>query len=226
MRKLFASLAILTLSAASSADDYLVTQLRAAPGNLPKLLDLIDETDWANMPGGRPIVMRHSQGNHWDLMLLGQNEKCDGKVCTTFEVAVDALVDFELQFTAQSETDWQQMTALNSDSGLYHIEMFQAGAGKHEALMRQRIIENDYIERIGGRANTIFTVGLGSDFDIFTIGFYESLVAYAKPDPATVDEKEAAAKAVGFKNRADVSFLLRELIVGHQDTLAVKVPAR
>lgn len=226
MRKLLVSLALFALSAASSAEDYLVTQLRAAPGNLPKLLDLIDKTDWANMPGGRPIVMRHSQGNHWDIMLLVKNDNCNTKACATFAASIDELADFKLQFTAHSETDWKAVSALDANSGLYHIEMFQAGAGKHNALMRQRVIENDYIERIGGRANTIFTVGLGSDFDIFTIGFYESLEAYAKPDPATVEEKEAAAKAAGFKDRADVSFLLRELIVGHQDTLAVKVPAR
>lgn len=221
MRKLFASLAILTLSATSSAEDYLITQYRAAPGKFPALLELVENAEWNNKNYGfRPIVMRHSQGNHWDLMLIQKMPNDE------FDKSAKKLVDFELSFLATSDESWDELKAKDASSGLYHIEMFQAGAGKHEALMRQRVIENDYIERIGGKANSIFTVVYGSDFDIFTIGFYESLEAYAKPDPATVEEKEAAAKAAGFKNRADVSFLLRELIVGHQDTLAVKVPAR
>lgn len=224
MRKFLLSLAIMTLSVAASANDYLVTQVRAAPGNLPKLLDLFEQTNWGGFPNGRPIIMRHSQGNHWDIMMLGADTACGSESCKKFAQSLDNLVDFQLSFTAHSTLSWDDVKKLDSNSGLYHIEMFQAGAGKHDALMRQRIIENNYIERIGGHANAIFTVNLGSDFDIFTIGFYESLQAYAEPDPATPAEKEVAAKAAGFKNRADVSFLLRELIVGHQDTLAIKVP--
>ena len=43
------------------------------------------------------------------------------------------------------------------------------------------------------------------------------------PAPVTDEEKEAAARAAGFENLADISFYLRSLISGHHDTLAVKV---
>lgn len=227
MKKLLCAMGLFALSAPVAADDYWVSQLRAAPGKFPALLELVATTNWNAFEMGRPIVMRHSQGNHWDLMLLGKhkpqcNDECQ-KAAADFEQAVDALVDFDLSFQASSETDWSSLKTKDAESGFYHIEMFNAGAGKHAALMRQRIIENDYIRRIGQSPNDIFEVSFGSDFDIFTIGFYENLQAYAIPADVTAAEAETAAIAAGFKNRADVSFHLRELIVGHHDTLAVKV---
>lgn len=228
MKRLFLAAGLMALSTSATAEDYWVTQYRAAPGKFPALLDLVSSTDWKAFEDGRPIIMRHSQGNHWDLMLMGKHQDCSTDACmqakSDFESAANQLVDFELSFLATSDTSWADMKAKDAVSGFYHIEMFNAGAGKHDALMRQRIIENDYIKRIGQSPNEIFEVSFGSDFDIFTIGFYESLQAYSVPADVTQEEAEAAAKAAGFKNRADVSFHLRELIIGHHDTLAVKVP--
>ena len=228
MKKLLIAAGLMALSNSVAAETYLVTQYRAAPGKFPALLELVANTNWDAFEQGRPIVMRHSQGNHWDLMFLAKEQACVARECSQaasqFEKDVNELVDFELRFSATSKTPWADIKAKDSVSGFYHIEMFNVGAGKHDALMRQRLIENDYIERIGQSPNEIFEVSFGSDFDIFTIGFYESLQAYSVPADVTQAEAEAAAKAAGFKNRADVSFHLRELIVGHHDTLAVKVP--
>ncbi len=217
------------ISLPSVAEDYWVTQYRAAPGKFPALLELVKSTDWSKMGEPRPIMMRHSQGNHWDLMLLGQhtanctkNAACE-KAMSNFSEKTNVLADFELSFLATSPTSWAQLSELNTDSGFYHIEMFQAAAGKHKALDRQRHIENDYIEKIGQQANAVFNVTFGSDMDIFTIGFYRDMAHFAESPDLTNEEFEVAAIEAGFKNRADISFHLRELIVGHQDTLAVKV---
>lgn len=219
MRKLLIMAGLMALSITAVAEDYLITQYRAAPGKFPELLNLVEKTKWIEPEEQtRPIIMRHSQGNHWDLMLIIKFPNDE------FAQAARELVDFELSFLATSDTDWGELKAKDAVSGFYHIEMFNAGAGKHAALMRQRVIENDYIRRIGQSPNEIFKVLYGSDFDIFTIGFYESLQTYAVPADVTPEEAEEAAVAAGFKNRADVSFHLRELIVGHHDTLAVKVP--
>ena len=83
-------------------------------------------------------------------------------------------------------------------------------------------MENAYLAATGQTPNMIFRRAAGSDVDVFTIGFHESLQAFAAPAPASDEEKEAAAKAAGFKTRADISFYLRSLISGHHDTLAVK----
>ena len=227
MKKLLILASLLFAPMSAMADDFWVTQYRAAPGKLPALLELIETTNWTGFEDGKPIVMRHSQGNHWDLMLVGLHKNPGSDVnhlnVERFDRAANQLVDFELSFLSRTNLTWAELQAEAENSNLFHIEMFQAGAGKHDALMRQRVIENDFIKRIGQKPNTIFTVVGGSDFDIFTIGFYKDLQTYATPANVTQEQTEAAAKAAGFKNRADVSFLLRELIVGHQDTLAVKV---
>lgn len=228
MKKIFTALAVWgALSLPGTADDYWVSQYRASPGKFPALLELVEKTNWAAFEAGAPLMMRHSQGDHWDLMLLGKHGASCPKTCeqemAKFEKAVDDLVDYDLSFLASSETSWTELNNLNADSGLYHIEMFQAAAGKHDALARQRRIENDYIEKIGLRANAVFTVSFGSDVDIFTLGFYRDMAHFAESPELTSDEFEQKAVEAGFKNRADISFHLRELIVGHQDTLAVKV---
>ncbi|SDE51522.1 hypothetical protein [Kordiimonas lacus] len=229
MRALLAAIIVASgLAQPVAAEDYLVTQYRAAPGNFAALLDLFAKTDLTFYNGSQPILMRHSQGNHWDLMVLTKlNPACEKQVpCQTMQEslhhAAAALVDFEHRFTARSGTNWEMILEQNKGAGLYHIEMFNAAAGKHEALLRQRQIENDYLAKTGQVTNVIFTVTMGSDVDAFTIGFHESLKTFAEPPNLPPEAFEKAAIDAGFKNRADISFHLRELIVGHHDTLATK----
>jgi len=110
-----------------------------------------------------------------------------------------------------------------ADNGFFHIEMFEAAAGKAGELFEQRRMENNYLSATGGKPNMIFRRAGGSDVDVFTIGFHENLQSFAEPSSATSEEAEIAATDAGFKGRADISFLLRSLISGHHDTLAVKV---
>ena len=69
----------------------------------------------------------------------------------------------------------------------------------------------------------IFRRAAGADVDVFTIGAHESLAAFAAPSAMSDAEKEAAAKAAGFGDLADISFYLRSLISSHHDTLAGRV---
>ena len=105
----------------------------------------------------------------------------------------------------------------------FHIEMFKAAPGKTDELFEQRRMENNYLEATGQTTNMIFRRTAGSDVDVFTIGFHKSLEAFAAPASVSNEDKEVAAKAAGFKDRADLSFYLRSLISSHHDTLAVKV---
>ncbi|MCK0068646.1 hypothetical protein [Kordiimonas laminariae] len=225
MKKFLIGLTLLGgLSLPSIADDYWVTQLRAAPGKFPALLELIKKTDWQAIDGSTPLMMRHSQGNHWDVMLLGKHLENCATACieatATFEKQVRDLVDSEVSFLATSEASWDDLQKEASGKGLYHIEMFNAAAGKHEALLRQRKIENKYLGLTGQVENAIFQVTFGTDVDIFTIGFHDSLSSFAAGGPESAEAGEKAAVDAGFKNRADISFHLRELIVNHHDTLA------
>jgi hypothetical protein len=94
---------------------------------------------------------------------------------------------------------------------------------KTTKLLEQRRMENAYPEATGQTQNLIFRGVAGSDVDVFTIGFHADLEAFTAPAPASDEERKAAARAAGFKSRADISFYLRSLIAKHQDTRAVKL---
>src|SRR3546814_10641859 len=83
-------------------------------------------------------------------------------------------------------------------------------------------MENAYLLAINSRPNLIWVGDQGSDADVFTIGYYPSIVAFAAPAPVTDEQAEAAAKASGFKGRAFIGTYLRQLLQSHHDTLAVK----
>src|SRR5215471_18167758 len=69
-------------SSASAADNpylYKVTLVQAAPGKLLELIDLYkQQTAALKDVDEAPLWMRHSQGDHWDLMILFPMEKYAG----------------------------------------------------------------------------------------------------------------------------------------------------
>jgi len=233
----------LTPAAAQQREgDYLykVSTLRAAPGELENLLNWIaalKASDYfEDAREQAPFVMRHSQGDQWDLMLISPMEswtvhysksaaKRRDKAAEKHGASLapgDALIAFDEDHFAHGPP-LADLEAAFSGAAFFHIEMFKAAPGKAGDLAEQRRMENAYLAATGQTTNMIFTRAAGSDIDVFTIGFHDSLEAFAAPAPASDDEKEAAAVAAGFKDRADISFYLRSLISGHHDTLAVKV---
>lgn len=217
---------------------YRVSTMRAAPGKLLEIIALYQEASalghWQRTGDAEPMLMRHSQGDQWDLMVLQpigsyaafyQPKRIARRVHdeATFTRSLNQLLAFREDLFAAGparatvEQAWR-------DNDYYHIEMFAALAGKHEELLHQRRIENDYLKAIGGRANLVFVGDQGSDVDVFTIGFYPSIVEFAAPAPVSDEAAEAAAKAAGFQGRAFIGTYLRELLASHHDTLAVKVP--
>lgn len=229
-------------SAQQREGDYLykVSTVRAAPGKLEQLLNwaaALKEAEYFKDAKERsPFIMRHSQGDQWDLMIItpmeswtayhararnnarerASNEHAD------LLVSGGGLIAFDEDHFAYGPP-LEEMVREYDQNGFYHIEMFHAAPGKEGELFEQRRMENVYLEATGQTTNMIFRRAAGSDVDVFTIGFHENLQAFAAPSGATSEEAEAAAKAAGFKDRADISFYLRSLISGHHDTLAVKV---
>jgi len=195
------------------ADSYRVTTLRASPGQLETLIEEVKALRAAQK--NDVIILRHSQGDHWDLMLLEPVDSSVGEY--------RPLVDFQLSFIAESTAPFSEIKREASDNGLYHIEMFHALAGKHDALVDQRLRENDYLRATGQVSNYVFTTVLGSDVDVFTLGFHKDMAAFSKGPSVSDADAELAAKAAGFKNRSDLGYYLRSLLVSHHDTLAVKV---
>lgn len=206
---------------------YRVTTLRAAPG---KLLDLIEALRESAGPAtARPMIMRHSQGDQWDLLVLepvggyGDYFARRGKGPTALERAGAALATFREDLFAWGPPA-PEVRKRFAESGLFHIEMFAALAGKKATLLDQRRMENTFSRSIGRPDNLIWRGDLGSDIDVFTIGFYRDLAHFAAPAPVTdAAEVERLAKKAGFTGRAFIGTYLRELIARHHDTLATKI---
>ena len=231
MRKtalLWVAAVLLGLSAAHGADTkpgdlegnylYKVTTVRAATGSLSDLLDWL-----ATRRKEAPFVMRHSQGDQWDLMIISPLETwADYATRIRPIVLPDRLVAF-----VEDHFAWgprlQAVREAYEENAFFHIEMFHAAAGKSGALLEQRRMENAYLAATEQTPNMIFRRAAGSDVDVFTIGFHEDLQAFAAPGRVSDKDKEAAARAAGFKDRADISFYLRSLLSSHHDTLAIKV---
>ncbi|MEM7281762.1 MAG: hypothetical protein AAF438_09065 [Pseudomonadota bacterium] len=241
MRVIFLSLVL--LSSAAFADDakegdylYRVTTVRAAPGKLDELISLYQSKDMAAVHryDGVPFMMRHSQGDHWDLLLIypmgsfakhysmeaNARRHRHHKLAVHMEQQLDSLLSFSADTYALG-VDQETLAQAFDDYDFYHVEMFHALPGLHEALLEQRRMENRYLKITGQTDNFIFQSVAGTDVDIFTIGFYTSMVDFASSSPPSDEEGERVAREVGFESRGAIGTYLRSLISKHFDTLAV-----
>ena len=209
-------LATTTLAPAAPGRDqlYRTTLLQAAPG---RLLELIEELRPSESE--RRIVLRHSQGDAWDLMLLEPIESY------SVHLGERPAEPATLELVAWREDGfyrgppWSDLTEYDT-SGLFHVEMFIALAGQRAGLVEQREMENAYLAALKRPTNAIFTRELGASWDCFTIGAYDSWTHYAEQDRIAADDEEKAAKAAGFEGAAHIGAYLRTLIRSHHDTLA------
>lgn len=219
---------------------YKVTTIRAATGALADLLEweaqLSASRYYEDAGQEQPLLMRHSQGDQWDLLVIvpmkswgeyhssaasGKRSDASARHAELIAAGQKLFAFYEDHFAYGPP--WSVLQTEYADNRFFHIEMFHAAPGKAGDLLEQRRMENAYLESTGQIPNMIFRRAAGSDVDIFTIGFHPSFEAFAAPANVTIAEKELRAKAAGFKGLADISFYLRSLISGHHDTLAVKV---
>ncbi len=217
---------------------YRVTLLQAAPGEYHDLIALYREQKetgaWEMRGEHPPHLIRHSQGDHWDFFLMqpiGSYEDyfsaenigrraAGGEAA--FREALDKIIIFKEDLFAYGPSREVVANAF-AENRFYHIEMFAALPGKHAELLHERQIENDYLRAIGNTENLIWIGDQGSDVDVFTIGFYPSIVEYAAPNSVSDEEANRLAVEAGFEGRGYIGSYLRELLASHHDTLAVAI---
>lgn len=220
---------------------YRTTFLRAAPGKLTELITLLkglkDGGYYEMLDQQAPLIMRHSQGDQWDLMVLYPMVSYENfynkqhiKLRKTYRDTIDftkkeinARVVFKEDLFAHGP-NFDLIAAEFTKNNLFHIEMFAALAGQHEALLVERGMENDYLRRLGKTETLLWVSDQGADYDSFTIGFHKSLEAYADPGTATEADKNAARIGAGFPAVGDdIGAYLRRFLASHHDTLATPV---
>lgn len=212
----------------AAAEDalYRVTTLRAAPGAFDALLDRVKA-----MRAEAPLhILRHSQGDQWDVMTIEPVGDYAGYFADSARLARDAARRDEIDRLAAFREEWfvrgadaGALAGAFAATGLYHVEMFRALAGKKAELLAQRQMENRYLDAVGLVSNSIFIGDQGSDYDIMTIGFHADLPAFAAPGTADAASRDTAAREAGFASAAAIGPYLRSLILSHNDTLAVRV---
>ena len=214
---------------------YRATLVQAAPGRLLELIDLYKSLRASPPQGDEPSFwMRHSQGDRWDLLLLFPMGSYSGyyapervarrKAKTSaalFAKIRDAIVREEDVFVYGPPLE--EVASRFAKAAFFHVEMFQALAGRQSDLQKEREMENAYLKTLGRPTNLIFMRDAGADWNLFTIGFYRDLKHYAESADIPEAAQENAAKAAGFDGSSRIGPYLRTLIASHHDTLAVAI---
>ncbi|MEP2771059.1 MAG: hypothetical protein ABJH05_02845 [Fulvivirga sp.] len=206
--------------------------VRAAPGKLPLLIDqLKSDLDKLSAQGGeKGYLLRHSQGDQWDLMLIAPisdfADYFSGEESQMLERKYGS--DYYNLIARQEEAfvsgpSLNEFKQIFEPHSFFHIEMFLSLGGKQVELKKEREMENVYLNETDRKGNLVFVRENGFMWDIFTIGGYESFEVYAKGSNQAAEVQETAAMAAGFESASDIGFYLRELLNEHHDTLANKV---
>jgi hypothetical protein len=233
---LLISLALLSSSSAAAETTHLYKAklVQAAPG---KLLDLIDLYK-ASLAGYKdtgdepPLWMRHSQGDHWDLLLLfplknysdyyGAERAAKRKPQMDLLARLNDLIAWQ-EDVFVSGPPLDELKKTFAAATFFHVEMFHSLAGKQSELFKEREMENAYLRVLKRPENLIFVRDQGAAWDLFTIGAYRDLRHFAESAGIPETEQDAAAKAAGFPAANRIGPYLRTLISSHHDTLAVSI---
>jgi hypothetical protein len=229
---------LLSSSAICAAENnylYKVSLVQAAPGKLTDLIDLYRQRSTALAAAGdeSPLWMRHSQGDHWDLMILTPMESYSifylpERVAKRNKIIATSAEKFKADIAWQEDLfsygpilgDLRKAFA---NGGFFHVEMFVALPGMFADLYKEREMENTYAKAIKEPENFIFVRDQGAAWDIFTIGVFRDLKHYAESADVPAADQQAAAKAAGFNAPSDIGPYLRRFIREHHDTLAVAI---
>jgi hypothetical protein len=234
---LFLSCLSTPMFAADTPYLYKVSLVQAAPGKLLELIDLYKARAAEMKEAGdeAPLWMRHSQGDHWDLMVLFPL----GSYAEYYQperIAKRARADLtaKLDDKLKENIAWQEdlfaygpaladVRKAFAGGAFFHIEMFVALPGSFGPLLKEREMENAYSKALKEPENLIFVRDQGAAWDIFTIGVFRDLKHYAESADVPAKDQEAAAKAAGFDAPSQIGPYLRRFIREHHDTLAVAI---
>ncbi|MEW5981146.1 MAG: hypothetical protein AB1806_02110 [Acidobacteriota bacterium] len=217
---------------------YRLVLVQAAPG---RLLDLI-ELYRARLPvieaGGdeRPFVVRHSQGDHWDLAVLYPSgnwpDYYSRERIARREAAGEASGVTNAEFARRfySMIAWHEDIYLQGPplavfrervggAGLAHYEMMQALPGTREALIQERHMENAYNRERGRPETLVFVHDQGAAWDVITLDVFRDWRHFAEQETIPAGVSMAAAKKVGFDSPDAIGPYMRTLISTHRDTI-------
>lgn len=221
---------------------YRFVLIQAAPGRLLDLIELYKKRIPVMAAGGDeiPYIVRHSQGDRWDLLVIYPSGSFTSyysadRVRRREAAAAASGVSGE-QFAKQfyDLVAWHEDVYVDGpplpvfrdyvkDLGLLHLEMFQALAGKRDALIEERKMESAFNRARSRPEALLFTHEQGAAWDVITLDGFRNWRHYAESETIPAETNDAAAKKAGFANVDAVGPYLRSLIALHHDTLGTPV---
>ena len=215
---------------------YRAEMVQAAPGKFTELVDLYaKEATLAAITGDAPaFMMRHSQGDRWDLLLIYPMGSY-AEYYSAERIAKRRKPESEnLTRQIQQDIAWQEDLFLDgppldalkkafASSRFYHIEMLHALPGRQGDLVKEREMESAYNQALGRPELFIFTRDAGAHFDVLSIDFYRDIKHYAESADIPPEKQQAAARSAGYSAPEEIGPFLRRIIADHHDTLAVAV---
>ena len=238
----FAPALSLQASAPPAAELYRFVLIQAAPGKLLDLIDLYKRRLPVIDAGGDelPFIVRHSQGDRWDLVVIypsgsftsyysaertAKREAAARASGVTNEAFARQFYDL-VAWHEDVYVEGPPLAAFREyvkDIGLVHFEMFQALAGKRDALIEERRMESAFNLARNRPGALLFTHEQGAAWDVITIDGYRNWRHYAESETIPQELTEAAAKKAGFANADAIGPHMRSLIALHHDTLGTPV---
>lgn len=221
---------------------YRFVLVQAAPGRLMELIDLYKNRLPVIAAGGDeiPYIVRHSQGDRWDLAVIYPSGSFTSYYSAERTRQRAAAADGSGLSNAAFARKFYELVAWHEDVyvegpplavfrdyvkdlGLVHFEMFQALAGKRDALIEERRMESAFNVARGRPGALIFTHEQGAAWDVITVDGYRNWRHYAESETIPQDVTEAAAKKAGFENADAIGPYMRSLISLHHDTIGTPV---
>lgn len=198
---------------AGSQELYHVHLVKAAMGKLP---DLLSAYAAAPVPAGeqKPIVLRHREGDDWDLLVLTPFGKADHIVTATVSPDLQALYT---KFRALSERHTDSFAAgpawadaqkvFGSDaSGVYVVGIYRAANGHRDQMVEA--LGKIATSGPAGRTLTLHHVE-GGPFDVIQITRYDTW-------------NDIDAQSAGQATPMAQSLDLRQHMAEHHDTICVR----
>jgi len=207
--------------------------VQAAPGKLLELIELY-KYKFANdsaMGEPRPFMVRHSQGDKWDLFILfplvsypdyftsARMAKRQRSEWVEMERRIQQLISWREDVFVWGPSKEEVHKSFNGTT-FFHIEMFVALPGKKDELYKEREMENTYQRALKRPENLIFIRDQGASWDLFTVGAFRDIKHYAESADIAEKDQEIAAREAGFESARHIGPYLRTLIREHHDTLA------
>jgi hypothetical protein len=222
---------------------YRFVIIQAAPGRLLDLIELYRTRMPVIASGGDelPFVVRHSQGDRWDLCIVYPSgsftDYYSRERAAKRQAAADASglsnVEFARRFYAM--VAWHEDLYAEGPplevfrehvrgAGLAHFEMLQALPGRRDDLIKERQMENVFNRERGRGGTLIFVHDQGAAWDVITLGVYRDWRHYAEQETIPAEVSAAAARKAGFASPDAIGPYMRTLISTHRDTLGPVLP--